>query len=299
MVHSAKAKTLSGVCFTLLLLLCGSGGCLRARHSELSGCGESCLCLFRGRTQQCAPVYVVDSECYGYEATCWSPWPEQCVGCPIDPMLVGTQIDVTGENELNAADGPHPAGVPMGPASPGPNAADWEVPPVPDPNVDDGKDEVPPLPADIQKDTKPSPFSEEEPRSGEDDTGQPPEMEGARPLKIEEQPPEPPIQDGTTFQASASKLRFVSFSASEATQANEPGTTSQTAEGNAGESTRKTPKKGEHRDEDLALHRADESPPREERERSPVLEALRTSFFSPAPRFIRLPKPNRPRARGS
>lgn len=299
MAYSAKTKTLSAVCFTLLLLLCGSGGCLRARHSELSGCGESCLCLFRGGTQQCAPVYVVGSECYGYEATCWSPWPEQCGGCPIDPMLVGTQIDITGENELNAADGPHPAGVPMGPASPGPNAADWEVPPVPDSDADFGIDKAPSPPAESQKNAKSSPFSEEVPRSDEDDTGRPPEMDGARPLKIEEQPPEPPIQDGTTFQAGAPALRFVSFSASEAPTANEPGTTSRTAEGNAGESTRRTPNEGEHRDEDLAWHRADGSPPREEQERSPTLEALKTSFSSPAPRYIRLPKPNRPRARGS
>ena len=299
MVYSAKIKTLSAACLTLLLLLCGSGGCLRARHSELSGCGESCLLPFHGRAQQCGPVYVVDSECYGYQATCWSPWPEQCVGCPIDPMLVGTQIDVTGENELNPADRPHPAGVPKEPASPGPNAAGWEVPPVPDPDADDDKDEAPLPPADSQKDTKTSPFSEESLRPGEDDTGWPPETEGARPLKIEEQPPEPPIQDGTTFQTSAPALRFVSFSISDATGAKKPDTTSEVAAGNAGESTQRTPKEGEHPDEDLASHRADESPAGDERERSPILEALKTSFSSPAPRFIRLPKPNRPRAQGS
>jgi len=213
-------------------------------------------------------------------------------------MLVGTQIGIAGENELNAADGPHPAGVPMEPASPGPNAADWELPPVPDSNAGFGIDKAPSPPAESQKNAKSSPFSDEEPRSG-DDTGRLPEADGARPLKIEEQPPEPPIQDGTKFQAGASKLRFVSFSTSDATTANEPGTTCQTAESNASESTRRTPKEGEHRDEDLASRRADESPPRDERERSPILEALKTSFSSPAPRFIRLPKPNRSRARGS
>ena len=169
-----------------------------------------------------------------------------------------------------------------------------------DSNADDARGEFPSLPADRQKDTERTPFNDEEPRSGEDNTGRPPEMEGARPLKIEEQPPEPPIQDGTRFQAGASKLRFVSFSASGATTANEPGTTSQTPEPNAVESTRRTPKEGEHRDEDLASHRAaDVSPPRDEQEGSPILEALRTSFSSPAPRFVRLPKPNRSRPRGS
>jgi len=81
-----------------------------------------------GRAPQSAEVCVGDLPCYGYSATCWRRWPEECGSCP-QPQpqedCRGPVTDAAVEGEILSEDGPDwhraPAAVPA--------PAELEVPP--------------------------------------------------------------------------------------------------------------------------------------------------------------------------
>jgi hypothetical protein len=279
MVYSARAKTLAAVWLTLSLLVCGSSGCIRAPYPGLPGCGVCSLLPFCGCAPQQGPVCAVDPVCYGYQATCWYPWPDQCGGCPTVPLPPSAaETDITGEDEINAAESPHPAGLPIEPTTDGPKAADWEPLPPPDSGKDGGKKPAAPPAEDKGKSVGSSPPGGGESRSGEEGIVLPPEPKGAKTPKSEGPSPEPPVPDSSNTKASQSTLKFVSFNEPKAPPAGRLGEASSMAKEQSGGPT-----------PSAKLHRlpppprASGSSPRNEQGQLVVLQALRTSFSPPAP----------------
>lgn len=295
MVYSAKAKTLSAVWGTLLLLLCGSGCYVSANHWGLSICGTGCLFPFQGRAQRCGHACAGGSECYGYNATCWRPWPEHCPGCPVDlTHPAGTETSIAVEEEANATSSiPTPAGGPAGGPSPLPDATDWDLlaPPSSDPLDRNGNAEAAPPSGDEPQESKSPPVRGDGPRSSDDDLAPLPETERPGPLKMEAPPPEPPGEENTQVQAGPSTLKFVSFYVSKVPTACKPKTTSGAAGGNARGSLPRTPRERERQHRGAGAYRGAESASGDGRESAIILEALRTSFSPPAV-TVRLRLPN-------
>ena len=294
MIHNARTKALLAVWLTLLLLLCSSGGCARARCPSDPACGGSCLFRCFCGPKRARPECVVDPICYGYEATCWEPWPEQCAGCPMDQMQLETQIDVAGDDVgVNGTAGPHPAEVPEESISLPPGAADLEPVPPPDPDADDGQDdganEMDSPPDEGREKAEPFPFREEEPRSGGNDADVPPAANDGEPPKDRDRSPEPsPPSDSQTGAGTRSLLRFVVFSTPEPAASNTPVSTSRSDQDEVGKPTQRGPKELEHRHDTLASRPSGQLPPRDEPRALLILEALRTSFSPPAPRRLPL-----------
>jgi hypothetical protein len=258
MVHSARAKIWSAIGLTLVLLVCTSGGCMRTPCSGLPGCGTCCLFPFHGCAHQQPAVSVVDPVCYGYHATCWCPWPEQCGGCPTVPVQpVAAPHSPTGEDEVSAVDSPQPA-APVTRPSPDGSSAGQELPPLPDSSAMDGVDEPAP----------------------------PPETKGEQPPKNQGQPSKPPIREGATANTSESTLRFVSYLqaavAAPSRPAESPGKLPGEDEPDQSDSPAGNP------DSDPMSHQADEP------KALAILEALSTSFSPPARPHPRAEGPSAP-----
>ncbi len=296
MIHNATTKVLLAAWLTLLLLY-SSGGCARSCRSGGPGSGGCGLLRCFGRRDKSCPVCVIDPVCHGYQATCWYPWPEECVGCPIDLMQAETEIDATGEAVENWPHLPHAADVPEEPISLPPDAADSEPIAPPDSDVDGGQDEMA-LPLEENREKRePSPFREEEPRPGGDGPGMLPETSGGAPLQDQLPSPElAPANDSQTQAKPSSTLRLVAFSTSEPTAPERLISASQIVRGDMGKSTQARPKERKHAHEAPASRPAGQSAARNARGELRILEALKTSVSS-RPRVIQLPKPNRHRHR--
>ena len=294
MIHNATTKVLLAAWLTLLLLY-SSGGCARSCRSGGPDCGGSGLLRCLGCRDKSCPVCVIDPVCHGYEATCWYPWPEECVGCPMDLMQVETEIIATGEAIENGPNLPHDAGVPEEPISLPPDAADSEPIAPPDSDTGGGQDETAlPLEENREK-TESSPFREEGPSPGGDGPGILPETSDGVPL--EDQVPLPelsPANDSQTRAKPSSMLRFVAFSTSEPTAPDRLISTSQIVRGDTGKLTQARPKEGKYGHHAPASRPAGQSFARDARRELQILEALKTSVSS-RPRVIQLPKPNRSR----
>ena len=91
---AAKAKILSAFGLVALMLCSSGGGCgsYRVRWNPLLGCLER-PCLPRSRP------YLADPMPYGYYETCWQPWPNQCVGRPLEAIEVESDAQLDGNNE--------------------------------------------------------------------------------------------------------------------------------------------------------------------------------------------------------
>jgi len=279
MVHSARAKTWSAIGLTLALLVCTSGGCVIGPCSGLPDCGACCLFPFHGCAHRQPAVSVVDPVCYGYQATCWCPWPDQCGGCPTDPLRpLAAPTSTSGENEAGAIDGPHSA-APVKPPSPGGKTVDLELLPLPDSGA--VNEPAPPPEAEGEK---PAKKQGEEPAKKQGET---PAEKGA--------PAQPPIQDGATTKAGQPALRFVSYFRAIVVTPNKPtATPNRLWERTARPDQLRTP--GRNLDVAPAAPQADQSSSRDEQEDQSILEALRTSFSPPARRHPPAEGPSAPPA---
>lgn len=250
MVHSARAKTWSAIGFTLALLCGTSGGCMRAPCSGIAGCGPCCLFPLHGCAHRQAPVYVVDPVCYGYHTTAWCPWPDQCGGCPTDPLHpLAAPNGTTGEGEEGTVEGPDAAA--HGETSgPGGKAGDLEALPLRDSNAIDA----------------PAP---------------PPETEGEKPPQKAAPLPEPPAKDGATTKAGEPMLRFVSYFRSVVVPPGGPEDGSEEVQGQSTEPKRWQPPTG-NLGRDTISAEAGGSLPSDEQEDWVILEALRRCFSRPA-----------------
>jgi len=272
MVHSARAKTWSAIGLTLALLVCTSGGCVTTPCSGLPGCGACCLFPFHGCAHQQSAVSVVDPVCHGYHATCWCPWPDQCGGCPTDPLRpLAAPTSTSGENEAGAIDG-SPSAAPVKPPSPGGKSVDLELLPLPD----SGAIDEPAPPPELEGE-KPAKKQGEGPAKKEGE--RPTKKEGERPP--EKGPPSPPTQDSTTTKAGQPTLRVVSYSRAIVVTPNKPKATPERLwEQTARPDQSRTP--GRNLDLAPASPQADRSSLRAEQEDQTILDALRMSFSPPA-----------------
>jgi len=73
MIHHRPIQAATALCL-LLLVSAGTGCRVAERHT---GC--FCHKLGMGYSRVATTAYY---PCYGYQPTCWSPWPGPCVGCP-------------------------------------------------------------------------------------------------------------------------------------------------------------------------------------------------------------------------
>ncbi len=293
MFDSARAKTVATIWFALLLLLsAGSGCCARAPRPGFLAHGLCGLIPWPGCGQQCAPVCVVDPFCYGYHATCWSPWPEQCGKCPTDPLrLLEPPPGTPAADQTDATEGRQADDVPTPPVAPD-GTVDLELIPLPDSAPEGGKDAPVPPPTEGAGDVEPSPPAQPPPSSGEDDVEPPLEAPAEPPLEAPEsetpqgrvQPIEAKIQLGAEREANRSRLRFVSFATPEVTRLGQPDRTFETGDGQVSQPGRDAT--GQHTDRNAGVShgRVADSPAREERTELMILKALRLSFSPPAPR---------------
>lgn len=111
MIHNAKARIASTI--WLALLLSCSGGCyVTAHHLECYRSAASSLFPYKDPVPPPAYRCVRDPYFYGYQATCWRPWPAGWRGCLPCVTEGPVDLNIVGEVETDSQDAAPPAAVP-------------------------------------------------------------------------------------------------------------------------------------------------------------------------------------------
>jgi len=169
MIHHRPIQAATALC--LLLLISAGTGCRVAERHTGCFCHKLGMGYSRVATTACYP-------CYGYEPTCWSPWPGPCVGCPPPEQI----LPEVSRREVPENPPSLPQSFPSDPPPPTPGLAPTPAPaPEPEPT---------PTPA-----PKPTPAPAPTPAVPEADSPEPPAPAGAE-KDVPEQPA--PAQAETT-----------------------------------------------------------------------------------------------------
>ena len=185
MIGTTKAEILSTISIALLLA-CGSSGCHtpNGMHRNSLAAGEHRLCPRRAR-----PV-VPDPMPYGYYQTCWHPWPDPCVGHPLDVIEVESDLPLNNGSNADAT-------LERLPEVPEPD--DWETLPVPpgDPTPVDDREMGLPLENRGESDLVPPPGETETPIEDADPESPSETDSDAAPAASEDVPLGPSSQGGS------------------------------------------------------------------------------------------------------
>ena len=200
MVYNAKAEIVLVVCVALWLTC--SSGCRVADDSGQGNPRNACPLLPHSNppAHPCQ-VRLVEPCFYGYEATCWHPWPDGWVGCPPCSAQIGTTMNVVGEIQPGSpteAPSHAPADpLPVVPNRPVPLAPDGPLPTdpgYPAPIDPEAAQPVDPSDLDPAAPIEQQPVAPTEPRSIPDDPA-PVESGGQRPIERSEVPPAQPSEE--------------------------------------------------------------------------------------------------------